>query len=198
MEQQNQSINNAKLQVTSNNLKIKLIDRSKLVLLFNLYDNRLIHEKFLDQIFENLIENKQTIKYDFQKKIYSLYPENYYSDLNSLNKVRALSILSLIYLLLRYIRYRKLMYENFIFLKIYLKTISKVFHLRISLICLLIRKNLGFSKLKFYKTYKILNKAINTSLSFLIFNYLDYKVVLNKKLSNKSYIAFYKSDTTKN
>lgn len=198
MEQQDQSINNAKLQITSTNLGTKLVNRSKLVLLFNLYDNRLIHEKFLDQIFENLIENKQTIKYDFKKKIYSLYPESYYSDLKILSKVKALSILSLMYLLLRYIRYKKLMYENFIFLKIYLKTISKVFHLRISLICLLIRKNLRFSKLKLYKSFKILNKAITTSFMFLIFNYLDYKVLLNKKLSNKSYIAFYKSETLKN
>lgn len=198
MEQQDQTINNAKLQVTSTNLRTKLVNRSKLILLFNLYDNRLIHEKFLDQIFENLIENKQTIKYDFQKKIYSLYPESYYSDLKILSKVKALSMLSLMYLLLRYIRYRKLMYENFIFLKIYLKTISKVFHLRISLICLLIRKNLRFSKLKLYKSFKILNKAITTSFMFLIFNYLDYKVLLNKKLSNKSYIAFYKSETIKN
>lgn len=195
MEQQYQLTSTAKLQISSNNSQEGLSKSSQLILLFNLYDNRFIHEKFLDQIFENLIENKQMIKYDFQRKIYSLYPENYYSNLKIFSKLKALSILSFIYILLEYVRYKKLIYENYVFLRIYLRTISKILHLRISLIFLLLRKNLRSSKIQLYKTYKNVNQLININVMFLTLNYLDYKVILNKKLSNKSYTAFYNSYT---
>lgn len=195
MEQQYQLTSTAKLQISSNNSQEGLSKSSQLILLFNLYDNRFIHEKFLDQIFGNLIENKQMIRYDFQRKIYSLYPENYYSNFKIFSKLKALSILSFIYILLKYVRYKKLIYENYVFLKIYLRTISKIFHLRISLIFLLLRKNLRSSEIQLYKTYKNINQLININVMFLTLNYLDYKVILNKKLSNKSYIAFYNSYT---
>ena len=197
MEQQYQLTSTAKLQISSNNSQEGLSKSSQLILLFNLYDNRFIHEKFLDQIFGNLIENKQMIRYDFQRKIYSLYPENYYSNFKIFSKLKALSILSFIYILLKYVRYKKLIYENYVFLKIYLRTISKIFHLRISLIFLLLRKNLRSSEIQLYKTYKNINQLININVMFLTLNYLDYKVILNKKLSNKSYTAFYNSYTQK-
>ena len=195
MEQQYQLTSNAKLQISSNNSQEGLSKSSQLILLINLYDNRFIHEKFLDQIFGNLIENKQMIRYDFQRKIYSLYPENYYSNLKIFSKLKALSILSFIYILLKYVRYKKLIYENYVFLRIYLRTISRIFHLRISLIFLLLRKNLRSSEIQLYKTYKNINQLININVMFLTLNYLDYKVILNKKLSNKSYTAFYNSYT---
>jgi hypothetical protein len=195
MEQQYQLTSTAKLQISSNNSQEGLSKSSQLILLFNLYDNRFIHEKFLDQIFGNLIENKQMIRYDFQRKIYSLYPENYYSNLKIFSKLKALSILSFIYILLKYVRYKKLIYENYVFLRIYLRTISKIFHLRISLIFLLLRKNLRSSEIQLYKTYKNVNQLININVMLLTLNYLDYKVILNKKLSNKSYTAFYNSYT---
>jgi len=195
MEQQYQLTSTAKLQISSNNSQEGLSKNSQLILLFNLYDSRFIHEKFLDQIFGNLIENKQMIRYDFQRKIYSLYPENYYSNLKFFSKLKGLSILSFIYILLKYIRYKKLIYENCVFLRIYLRTISKIFHLRISLIFLLLTKNLGSSEIQLYKTYKNINQLININVMVLTLNYLDYKVILNKKLSNKSYTAFYNSYT---
>ena len=64
MEQQDKAINNIRLQTN-------ILNKAQLILLFNLYDNRFIHEKFLDQIFENLIENKRMIQYDFQEKIFN-------------------------------------------------------------------------------------------------------------------------------
>lgn len=195
MEQQYQLTSTAKLQISSNNSQEGLSKNSQLILLFNLYDSRFIHEKFLDQIFGNLIENKQMVRYDFQRKIYSLYPENYYSNLKFFSKLKGLSILSFIYILLKYIRYKKLIYENYVFLRIYLRTISKIFHLRISLIFLLLTKNLGSSEIQLYKTYKNINQLININVMVLTLNYLDYKVILSKKLSNKSYTAFYNSYT---
>ena len=195
MEQQYQLTSAAKLQISSNSSQEGLSKSSQLILLFNLYDNRFIHEKFLDQIFGNLIENKQMIRYDFQRKIYSLYPENYYSNLKIFSKLKALSILSFIYILLKYVRYKKLIYENYVFLRIYLRTISKIVHLRISLIFLLLRKNLRSSEIQLYKTYKNVNQLININVMFLTLNYLDYKIILNKTLSNKSYTAFYNSYT---
>lgn len=170
------------------------LSEARLILLFNLYDNRLMHEKFLDQIFENLIENKQMIRYDFQKKVYSLYPNKDYINLKLFSKLKVLSSIGLICILLRYIRYKKLLSENFIFLKIYLKLLSKVLSLQVSIVFLILRKNLYFSKIKIYRTYKFIKLAIIALYKFLTFNYLDYKVILNKKLSITNYKTFYNQE----
>ena len=179
---------------SSTETKEQIVNHTRILLLFNLYDNRLIHEKFLDQIFENLIENKQMIRYDFQKKVYSLYPSNDYPNLKILSKLKVLSSIGLICLLLRYISYKKLIYENFIFLKMYLKLLSKVLTLQISVVFLILRKNFHFSKIKVYRTYKLLNSAIIAIYKFLTFNYLDYKSILNKKLSITNYTQFYNQE----
>jgi hypothetical protein len=171
-----------------------VLNKARIILLFNLYDNRLMHEKFLDQIFENLIENKQMIRYDFQKKVYSLYPNKDYITLKFFSKLKVLSSLGLICILLRYIRYKKLIYENFIFLKIYLKLLSKVLTLQISVVLLILRKNFHFLKVKIYRTYRALKLVLTTLYEFLTFNYLDYKVILNKKLSITNYKTFYNQE----
>lgn len=176
---------------SSTETKEQILNNARILLLFNLYDNRLIHEKFLDQIFENLIENKQMIRYDFQKKVYSLYPSKDYTTLKIFNKLKVLSSIGLICVLLRYISYKKLIYENFIFLKMYLKLFSKVLTLQISVVFLILRKNFHFSKIKIYRTYKLLKLTIIKLYKFLTFNYLDYKVILNKKLSITNYNRFY-------
>lgn len=176
---------------SSTETKEQIVNHTRIILLFNLYDNRLIHEKFLDQIFENLIENKQMIRYDFQKKVYSLYPSKDYTTLKIFNKLKVLSSIGLICVLLRYISYKKLIYENFIFLKMSLKLFSKVLTLQISVVFLILRKNFHFSKIKIYRTYKLLKLTIIKLYKFLTFNYLDYKVILNKKLSITNYNRFY-------
>lgn len=176
---------------SSTETKEQILNNARILLLFNLYDNRLIHEKFLDQIFENLIENKQMIRYDFQKKVYSLYPSKDYATLKIFNKLKVLSSIGLICILLRYISYKKLIYENFIFLKMYLKLFLKVLTLQISVVFLILRKNFHFSKIKIYRTYKLLKLTIIKLYKFLTFNYLDYKVILNKKLSITNYNRFY-------
>lgn len=187
MDKQNKSI--YKLNLRDNLLKEKEIKHkyAKLILLFNLYENRLVHEKFLDQIFENLIENKQLIRYDFQKKVYSLYPNKIYYNFKISNKLKILSLIGLIFTLLQYVRYKKLIYENFVFLKMYIRIISKIFTLQISIVFLIIRKNIKLTKIKIYKSYRLLKSLISTIYRFLIFNYLDYKVILNKRLSIKNY-----------
>nr|AHX25193.1 hypothetical protein Naon00017 [Nannochloropsis oceanica] len=197
MEQQYQLTSTAKLQTLSNKPQENLLKSSRVLLSFNLYDNRFIHEKFLDQIFVDLIENKQMIRYDFQRKIYSLYPENYYTNFKVFSKLKALSILSLIYLLLKYVRYKKLLVENYVFLKIYLKALLKIFHLRSSLIFLLLRKNLTNLLMQLCKTYKNINKLVNIHFMSIILINLDYKIASNKGLSKKSYTTFYNSYSQK-
>lgn len=194
MDKQNLTVYKSKFQKSLINSQSNLIKQSRLILLFNLYDNRFIHEKFLDQIFQNLIENKQMIRYDFQKKIYSLYPEEIYTNFKILNKLKVLSVLSLIFVLLRYIRYKKLIFENFIFLKLYLKTFSKVFSSRLSIIFLILRKNFYLLTLNICQAIKKLKLFVLSFYSLLTFNYLDYKVILEKKTSTKSYKAFYNPD----
>jgi hypothetical protein len=194
MNKQNLTFYSSNPSTSSKQRKKQILNKARIILLFNLYDNRLVHEKFLDQIFENLIENKQMIRYDFQKKVYSLYPSNDYTNLKILNKLKVLSSIGLICLLLRYIRYKKLIYENFIFLKMYLKLLSKVLTVQLSIVFLILRKNLHFSKIKIYRTYKVLNSAIIAIYKILTFNYLDYKAILNKKLSITNYKQFYNQE----
>ena len=179
---------------SSTETKEQIVNHTRILLLFNLYDNRLIHEKFLDQIFENLIENKQMIRYNFQKKVYSLYPSKDYTTLKISNKLKVLSSVGLICVSLRYISYKKLIYENVLFLKMYLKLLKKVLALQISVVFLILRKNFNFSKIKIYRTYKLLKLTIISLYKFLTFNYLDYKVILNKKLSITNYKTFYNQE----
>lgn len=194
MDKQNLAFYSPNPRKSSKQINRFSLDQARVILLFNLYDNRLLHEKFLDQIFENLIENKQMIRYDFQKKVYSLYPNKDYINLRLFSKLKVLSSIGLICILLRYIRYKKLISENFIFLKIYLKLLSKVLTLQVSIVFLILRKNLHFSKIKIYRTYKLLKLALTALYKFLTFNYLDYKVILNKKLSITNYKTFYNQE----
>ena len=194
MNKQNLAFYSSNPSTSSKQLEKHILNKARIILLFNLYDSRLVHEKFLDQIFENLIENKQMIRYDFQKKVYSLYPSNDYTNIKILNKLKVLSSIGLICLLLRYISYKKLIYENLIFLKMYLKLLSKVLTLQVSVVCLILRKNSHFSKIKIYRTYKLLNSAIIAIYKILTFNYLDYRSILNKKLSITNYKQFYNQE----
>lgn len=192
MDKQNKSI--CELNLQNNLIKDKAIKKSQVPLaLHHMYffvrENRMVHEHMLDQIFENITENKQFIRYDFQKKLYSLYPNTSYYHFKIFNKLKILSGIGLIFILLRYIRYKKLIYENFVFLKIYLRIISKIFTLQMSIVFLVLRKNAHLSKIKIYKTYKVLKSIISKFYKFLFFNYLDYKVILNKRLSIKNYSA---------
>lgn len=195
MKQQYQLTNTPELQRVSINSQEELFKSSPLILLFNLYDNRFIHEKFLNQILVDLIENKQMMRYDFQKKVYSLYPESYYLSLKVFSKLRALTIVTLIYMLLKYIKYKKLIHKNVIFLNMYSNIVSKVFSLRMSLVFLMFRKILNSLKIEFYKAYKSIKKTIKINFMFLVLNYIDYKNTSTKKLFNKSYMTFYNSTT---
>lgn len=194
MDKQNLAFYSSRPSNSSNPADKTVLNQARIILLFNLYDNRLMHEKFLDQIFENLIENKQMIRYDFQKKVYSLYPNKDYVNLKILIKLKVLSSIGLICILLRYIRYKKLLYENFIFLKMYVKLLAKVLTLQISVVFLILRKNYHFSKIKIYRTYRLLKVALKEIYKFLTFNYLNYKVILNKKLSIRNYQRFYNQE----
>ena len=182
------------LSKSSKHMNDFVLKQSQIPLLFTLYDNRLIHEKFLDQIFENLIENKQMIKYDFQKKVYSIYPIKVYTNPKILNKLRILSSITVICILLKYIRYKELFYENFVFMKMYIKLLSRFLTLQSSVVFLILQKNFHFSKIKVYKIIRFLKLTITSIYSFLTFNYLDYKVILNKKLSITKYKKFYNKE----
>ena len=181
----------SKLQISCNDINELNLNKSQTILLFSLYDNRLIHEKFLEQLFENLIENRQLIKYDFQKKIYSIYPNNSYFNFKILNKFKILASLSLLCLLLRYIRYRKLISDNFVFLQMYLKTSSQIFNSKLSIILLILRKRYRYSKIKLYKICKTLKYIVFNLYKVLVFNYLHCKFLLDVSISSKSYKKFY-------
>ena len=181
MEEKN--LTNYKLELKSkmdrSNINSLSLHKSQIILLFNLYDNQLLHEKFLEQIFENLIEDMQLIRYDFQKKIYSLY--------------QILTNLSFICLLLKYLRYQKLIFDNFTFLKIYLKTISQLINSKFSLLFLILRKRFRYLKTRLYKRYKSIKYMLFSLYKLIVFNYLYCNFLMEKNLSSENYKNFYNS-----
>lgn len=195
MEEENLTNYKLESQIYSNNVNPLVLHNSQIMLLFNLYDNRLIHEKFLEQLFENLIDNKQLVRYDFQKKIYSLYPNNTYFNFKILNKFKILASLSFLCFLLRYIRYKKLIFDNFIFLKIYLNVISQLINSKISLIYLILRKRFRYLKIRLYRTSKNIKYILLHLYKLLVFNYLYCNFLMKENLSNKSYKRFYQLKT---
>lgn len=195
MEEENLTNYKLESQIYSNNVNPLVLHNSQIMLLFNLYDNRLIHEKFLEQLFENLIENKQLVRYDFQKKIYSLYPNSTYFNFKILNKFKILASLSLLCFLLRYIRYKKLIFDNFVFLKIYLNVISQLINSKISLIYLILRKRFRYLKIRLYRTSKNIKYILLHLYKLLVFNYLYCNFLMKENLSHKSYKRFYQLKT---
>lgn len=191
MEEENLTNYKLESQIDSNNVNPFVLHNSQIILLFNLYDNRLIHEKFLEQLFENLIENKQLVRYDFQKKIYSLYPNNTYFNFKIFNKFKILASLSILCLLLRYIRYKKLIFDNLVFLKIYFNTISQLFNSKVSLLSFLLQKRFRYLKIKLYKTSKCRKYLLLNLYKFIVFNCLYCNFLLKETLSQETYKRFY-------
>lgn len=191
MEEETLTTYKLESELYSSNVNSGVLHNSQTLLLFNLYDNRLIHERFLEQLFENLIENKQLVRYDFQKKIYSLYPNISYFNFKILNKFKILASLSLLCFLLRYIRYKKLIFDNFIFLKIYLNTILQLMNSKVSLICLILRKRFRYIKIRLYRISKILKYLMHSLHKLINFNYLYCNFLMKKNLSKDSYKRFY-------
>ncbi len=191
MEEKNLTNYKLESQLYSNNVNPVILHNSQTILLFNLYDNRLIHEKFLEQLFENLIESKQLVKYDFQKKIYSLYPNSSYSNFKIFNKFKILASLSLLCFLLRYIRYKKLIFDNLVFLKIYLNTVSQLVNSKISLLCLILRKRFRYLKVRLIRTSRNIKYILLNLYKLIVFNYLYCNFLMNKNLSKDSYKRFY-------
>nr|AOW70809.1 hypothetical protein [Monodopsis sp. MarTras21] len=181
----------SELQVYSKNVNQLFLIKHQTLLLFNLYDNRLVHEKFLEQLFENLIESKKLLKYDFQKKIYSIYPNINNFKIKIVNKFKILASLSIFCLLLKYIRYKKLIFDNFIFLKIYLKTFSYLFNSKLSLIFLILRKRYRYLKIRLYKVYNTIKHSMFNLYKLLVLNYLNYKLLINVNFSSESYKKYY-------
>lgn len=71
----------------------------RIPLLFNLYENRLIHYEFLEEVFRYLLETKELLSYDFEKKIFSLYTKDlnaYYFLLKQLEFVEGISVILLL------------------------------------------------------------------------------------------------------
>lgn len=191
MEEENLTNYKLESKIDSNNVNPLVLHNSQIILLFNLYNNRLIHEKFLEQLFENLIENKQLVRYDFQKKIYSLYPNSTYFNFKIFNKFKILASLSTLCFLLRYIRYKKLIFDNLVFLKIYLDTISQLFNSKISLLSLLLQKRFRYLKIKLYRTFKSRKYILINLYKFILFNCLYCNFLMKENLSYESYKRFY-------
>lgn len=190
MEEENLTTYRLKSQAYSNYVNLHALHNSNVMLLFNLYDNRLMHEKFLEYLFENLIENRQLVRYDFQKKIYSLYPSNSYFNFIILNKLKILTGLGLLCFLIRDINYKKRIFFRFIILKLSLNIILDLFSSKISLFYLLIIKRFRYFKTKIYRQLKK-TCTLLPLYKFMFFNYLDCNFLIKKSISNNSYKKFY-------
>lgn len=157
-------------------------------LCFNLYENRLIHAEFLKEIFAELLENKEILRYNFQTKIFSLYTDknNFYILKNSfLRQTKIIFIGTLIILLVRSFPYKVIIYENQNLIRLYRTTTFKFLNSPLSTSTLVIYKIIRRLKTRFYILNKQAAEIFSGLFRALILNYLQY-TNLNQTISLNS------------
>lgn len=167
----------------------------KIPLLFNLYENRLIHSEFLKDVFAELLENKEILRYNFQNKIFSLLKSNkniYILNISLFQRAKIIIVTTLVILLLRSFPYRLVFQENKNFFRLYGLTILNITRSPFSMAVLIVDKLLR--KLRFYSY--ILSKKIKfvflNMYTNLFLNYLQYKSISQLlMLNSQNYINLF-------
>lgn len=150
----------------------------RLPLFFNLYENRLIHSEFLKEIFAELLENKEILKYNFQNKIFSLYTKNtnhYIEKISLLQRTKIVLISTLIILLIRSFPYKTLCQENKNFFRFYWLTLINAIKSPFSVGLLVFYKMIRRFKIQKYYVSKILNFLFFSLVKKLFLNYVESK-----------------------
>nr|YP_010478954.1 hypothetical protein N4K72_pgp078 [Lietzensia polymorpha]UVI61259.1 hypothetical protein [Lietzensia polymorpha] len=167
----------------------------KIPLLFNLYENRLIHSEFLKDVFAELLENKEILRYNFQNKIFSLFNSNkniYILNISLFQRAKIIIVTTLVILLIRSFPYRLVFQENKNFFRLYGLTILNIIRSPFSMAVLIVDKLLR--KLRFYSY--ILSKKIKfvflNMYTNLFLNYLQYKSISQLlMLNSQNYINLF-------
>nr|YP_010478534.1 hypothetical protein N4K87_pgp078 [Chlorobotrys sp.]UVI60839.1 hypothetical protein [Chlorobotrys sp.] len=159
----------------------------KVPLFFNLFENRLIHSEFLKEVFTELLENKENIRYNFQTKIFSLYngKNNFYViKISLLQQTKiTLGVILVVFLLCSF-PYNVLVRENKNFFHVYGIPLLNVLKAPFSITVLLFHKTTRKLKIFTYIIYKALNILFFKLFKKLFMDYLQYR---NFNLSSQSY-----------
>nr|YP_010478816.1 hypothetical protein N4K71_pgp078 [Neustupella aerophytica]UVI61121.1 hypothetical protein [Neustupella aerophytica] len=145
---------------------------------FNLYENRLIHSEFLKEIFAEILENKEILRYNFQNKIFSLYTENtkpYIGKIFLLQRTKIVLILSLIILLIKSFPHNTLYRENKSFFRLYRLTLINILKSPFSVALLVFYKMIRKLKIQIYIVCKTINFLLFDLVKKLFLNYLQYR-----------------------
>nr|YP_009550352.1 hypothetical protein [Characiopsis acuta]QAA11285.1 hypothetical protein [Characiopsis acuta] len=180
-----------KFYVSSSLLEEKILRKYiyyKIPLLFNLYENRLIHFEFLKEVFADLLESKEILRFNFQNRIFSIYntKKNFYLIKNSFfQKAKLILISTLVILLIRSFPYKILLNENKNFFRLYQNKILRILKSPISLTLLLINKLIRKIKIKMYILDKIF-KNIFFNFSFHLILKYGQNIIVTKNVSLNS------------
>lgn len=166
----------------------------KIPLLFNLYENRLIHNEFLEYIFLDILESNELLAYNFQNKIFSFY--NNISILKILysHEAKVFVIVMIVILLLSSFQFKRDVIERKNVLSLYFKNISKITKYPCLRSILLLSKILKFIKQYIYLIYINFQRSFMTLYQTLVLNYLSVgSYVFNKDISKEKYELLFSS-----
>lgn len=173
----------------------------KIPLLFNLYENRLIHSEFLEEVFRDFLEKKEILGYDFQKKIFSIYLEKSnlkFYHIYLVKQCETLLLISIIILLLRSFPYVAFLNKNkkilLVYKQILLRSLKLIFTKIFILANKLIRK-IRSSSISAFQKLKLLFLKSRTN---LFSNYISYTELINDSLEiSQKYNILFNSLITK-
>lgn len=169
----------------------------KIPLLFNLYENRLIHNEFLEYIFLDILESNELLAYNFQNKIFSFY--NGTKNISILKilysyEAKVFVIVTIVILLLSSFRFKRNVIKIKNFFSLYFKNISKITKYPFLRSILLLSKILKFIKQYIYLIYKNFQRSFMTLYQTLVLNYLSIgSYVFNKEISKEKYELLFSS-----
>lgn len=152
----------------------------------NLYNNQLNQQKDLKELIKILGKEKQFLVYDFQKKVYTLYPEANNLFFHNFIRLEHVFNLSLLCLLTRYLKDKNLPLYVYTFLKLHFITLSKLITLRLSVLFFLLEKRFRYLRRKNHRLHNSLKQFLFVSYKKIIFKYWFLKSLAIEEFSEKN------------
>jgi hypothetical protein len=175
----------------------------KIPLLFNLYENRLVQFEFLKEVFADLLETKEILRFNFQNKLFSFYQANNnfcIIKISFLQKAKIIFLGTAVILLIRSFPYKLFINENRIFFRLYRNKLLRVLKSPFSLSLIIVNKVCRKIKIHFSILSKIIRSIfLNFSLN-LFLKYGQYRILIKQlDLNSENYkILFSRSQNLKN
>ncbi len=163
----------------------------KIPLMFNLYENRLLHNDFLDEVLLDILESNEILAYNFQSKIFSFYNSTknisifkiFYS-----YKAKVLFKVTIVVVIIGALLSKENLCKVKIFFSLYNQTIKKVFKYPVLRTVFILRKILKLAKNYKSLMFKKLHLYYLRIYKIFFFNYLStLNCIVNEKFDKNKY-----------